>query len=78
MMGGPAGRKHPSVAINTAGVTLVAWTEGTGWARGGTLAWEAVDRDGRRLGAQSNAAPVPVWGLVAAAARPDGSFLLLH
>lgn len=78
MMGGPAGRKHPSVAINTAGVTLVAWTEGTGWARGGTLAWEAVDRDGRRLGAQSNAAPVPVWGLVAAVARPDGSFLLLH
>jgi hypothetical protein len=77
-MDGPAGRKHPSVATNAAGVTLVAWTEGTGWARGGTLAWEALDADGHRVASQSNAAPVPVWGLVAAVARPDGSFLVLH
>lgn len=78
VMEGPAGRKHPSVATNAAGVTLVAWAEGTGWARGGTVAWEAVDRQGIRLAAQSNAAPVPVWGLVAAVARTDGSFLILH
>lgn len=78
MMDGPAGRKHPSVATNAAGITLIAWTEGTGWARGGTLAWAAVGKDGQRLAAQSNAAPVPVWGLVAAAARGDGSFLILH
>jgi hypothetical protein len=77
-MEGSAGRKHPSVATNAAGVTLVAWTEGTGWARGGTLAWESLDPDGRRLAAQTNATPVPVWGLVAAVARPDGSFVVLH
>lgn len=77
-MEGPAGRKHPSIATNAAGVTLVAWTEGTAWARGGTLAWEALDKDRRRLAAQSNAAPVPVWGLVAAAAWRDGSFVVLH
>jgi hypothetical protein len=77
-MDGPAGRKHPAVATNAAGVTLVAWTEGTGWARGGTAAWQALGRDGKSLAAQSNAGPVPVWGLVAAAARPDGSFIVLH
>jgi hypothetical protein len=77
-MDGPPGRKHPSVATNTAGVTLVSWTEGTGWARGGTLAWEAIDREGKRLTARSNAAAVPVWGLVAVVARQDGSFLILH
>jgi hypothetical protein len=78
VMDGPAGRKHPSVATNAAGVTLVAWTEGTGWNRGGTLAWETVGGDGKRLAAESNAASVPVWGLVAAAARPDGSFIVIY
>jgi hypothetical protein len=78
VMDGPPGRKHPSLATNGAGVTLVSWTEGTGWARGGTLAWEAIDRSGRNLLARSNAAPVAVWGLVAVVARPDGSFLILH
>ena len=77
-MDGPPGRKHPSLATNAAGVTLVSWTEGTGWARGGTLAWEAIDRSGKRLMARSNAAKVPVWGLVSVVARPDGSFLILH
>jgi hypothetical protein len=77
-MDGPPGRKHPSVATNAAGVTLVSWTEGTGWARGGTVAWEAIDPGGRRLIARSNAAPVPVWGLVSVVAQPDGSFLILH
>ncbi len=77
-MDGPAGRKHPSIATSASGVTLVAWTEGTGWARGGTLAWEALDARGARLASQAGAAPVPVWGLVAAVARPDGSFLILR
>jgi hypothetical protein len=77
-MDGPPGRKHPSVATNAAGITLISWAEGTGWARGGTLAWEAIDRSGKSLMARSNAAPVPVWGLVSVVARPDGSFLILH
>jgi hypothetical protein len=77
-MDGPPGRKHPSLATNAAGVALVSWTEGTGWARGGTLAWEAVDRSGKRLVARSNAAMVPVWGLVSVVSRADGSFLILH
>lgn len=75
---GSAIRKHPSVAVNAAGDRLIAWTEGTAWARGGTLAWELRDRQGRRLASQSNAGAVPVWGLVSASARPDGSFLLIH
>jgi hypothetical protein len=77
-MNGRPGRKHPSLGTNGAGVTLISWTEGTGWGRGGTLAWEAIDRSGRRLEARSNAASVPVWGLVAVVARADGSFLILH
>jgi hypothetical protein len=75
---GSAVRKHPSIAINKAGERLVAWTEGTAWARGGTLAWELQDKNGARLAGAVNAAPVPIWGLVSAIARPDGSFVIFH
>ena len=71
-------RRHPSLAVNAAGDRLLAWTEGTGWAKGGTLAWQVTDSRGRPVASQSNAGPVPVWGLVAAVALPDGSFAIVH
>jgi len=77
-MAGTALRKHPSVAVNAAGDTLYAWTEGTAWARGGTVAWELRDRAGVRLQSASAVGDVPVWSLVASVARSDGSFLLIH
>lgn len=77
-MSGTALRKHPSVAVNAAGDTLYAWTEGTAWARGGTVAWELRDSGGARLSSSPAAGEVPVWSLVAAAARRDRSFLIVH
>ena len=77
-MSGTALRKHPSVAVNAAGETLFAWTEGTAWARGGTIAWELRGVTGTRIASASSAGEVPVWSLVAAVARRDGSFLLMH
>ena len=71
-------RGHPSLAVNAAGDRLLAWTEGTGWARGGTLAWETTDRRGRVLASRRDAGRVPVWGLVAAVALADGSFAIVH
>ena len=77
-MAGTGKRKHPSIATNKAGERLIAWTEGTAWARGGTVAWELQDRNGTRLTGAVNAGTVAVWGLVSAIARPDGSFAILH
>ena len=77
-MTGTSVRKHPSIAINAAGDRLFAWTEGTAWARGGTVAWELRNRSGERLTGGAGSGTVPVWGLVAAVARPDGSFVILH
>jgi hypothetical protein len=71
-------RKHPSVAINAAGDRLIAWTEGTAWARGGTVAWQLQNSAGRLSASAANAGSVPVWGLVSVVSRPDGSFLILH
>jgi hypothetical protein len=77
-MTGAGIRKHPSIAINRAGDRLVAWTEDTAWGRGGHAAWELRDRSAATLASAANAGSVPVWGLVAAVARPDGSFVILH
>jgi hypothetical protein len=71
-------RRLPSVAVNRAGDRLIAWTEGTAWARGGTLAWELQNARGDTITAASNAGSVPVWGLVSAVALPDGSFVILR
>ena len=66
------------MAVNKDGVTLLAWTEGTGWKRGGTVAWQMYD--GSLKPTTGVAAPVtglPAWSLPTAVARGDGSFLIL-
>jgi hypothetical protein len=77
-MPGDGSRKHPSLAVNAAGDRLIAWTEGTAWKRGGTVAWRLSDRDGVQIAAAANAGPVPVWGLVSAVAMRDGSFVVFR
>src|SRR5688500_17917025 len=72
-------RKHPTLAINAAGETVFAWTEGTGWQRGGALAWQLYDRTGKPTGLAGRVpGGIPVWGLAAAVARPDGGFMIIH
>lgn len=77
----PAGvgkRKHPVIARNRDGDILLAWTENTGWQRGGSFAWQLFDRDGKPVNDLQTSEGVPVWGLVAVAAKPDGEFVLFH
>ena len=47
---GDAGsRKHPVLAASRDGHVLLLWTEGTGWNKGGRLAWQRFDASGRPL-----------------------------
>lgn len=72
-------RKHPVMVENAAGQTLLAWTEGTGWQRGGALAWQVYGKNGQPVGAMGRApSVVPVWSLPTAYANPDGSFAIVH
>jgi hypothetical protein len=72
-------RKHPVMSANPDGDFIVAWTEGTGWNKGGTVAWQVYQRDGRpREGQAGRADGLPVWGVPAAVALPDGSFRLFY
>jgi hypothetical protein len=76
--GNVAGRKHPAVAVNAAGETILVWTEGMSWNRGGSVAWQVFDRSGRPTQHHGKADGVPVWSLVAVFARPDGRFTILY
>ncbi len=71
-----ANRKHPSIAVNATGDILLAWTEGTGWKKGGSLAYQTFDSSGKALDGKARAAAVPVWGFGAAVAIKD-EFLIV-
>jgi len=74
----PSTRKHPRVAVNGKGVVLLLWTEGTAWARGGSLAWQAFDQNGRPTDVRDTRAGLPVWSFGATIPRPDGGFTVLY
>ena len=76
--GAAKARKHPVVLSNGEGKVLFAWTEGTGWNRGGALAWQLYDENGQPTAQKGRENGVPVWGLLSAIAHPDGNFTLLH
>jgi len=71
-------RKFPTVAGNAEGETLFAWTEGMGWKKGGSLAWQIYDKSGKPTAEQGKVDGVPVWSLVAAFSRRDGGFTVVY
>jgi len=76
--GGSKDRKHPVVAGNQRGDIILVWTEGMGWNKGGSLAWQVFDRSGKPTAEQGHVEGVPVWSLVAVCARSDGGFTILY
>ena len=40
--------------------TLFVWTEGTGWAKGGSVAWQIFDQCGNAVGEIGGAPGLPV------------------
>jgi hypothetical protein len=70
--------KHPVAVANGQGETLFAWTEGTGWAKGGAVAWQLYDQEGQLTPEKGRVAGVPVWSLVTAFAKQDGTFMIVY
>ena len=77
---GPSGEKckHPALAANTKGEVLLAWTEGTAWQKGGALAWQVFDKEGRPTVEKGRTDGVPVWSLPTAFTQPDGNFVIVY
>ena len=77
--GGDGSRKHPALATNLRGETLLAWSEGTAWKKGGSLAWQIFDKLGQPLGPRGRVeGGVGVWDLPSVVARPDGRFAIIR
>ncbi len=71
-------RKHPRVAINARGETLLVWNEDAGWNKSGSLAWQLYDEAGRALEVRGQLPAVPTWSFAAVFARPDGGFTIVY
>jgi hypothetical protein len=73
---GKAGaRKHPVLAVNADGEVLLAWTEGTGWQKGGSLAWQMFGKDLKHAkggDTRGTAEGVPVWSFGGVASTTEG------
>jgi hypothetical protein len=72
------GRKHPRVAINQNGDVLLVWTEGTGWQKGGSLAYQVYGRDGRPTTETARLPGIPAWSFAAAAPGANGGFSIIY
>ena len=72
------GRKHPRLAVNEEGKVLLVWTEGTGWQKGGSLAYQLYDRAGTPIAERVMVPGVPVWSFAAAAPASGGGFSILY
>ena len=76
---GGGNRKHPAVAANADGETILVWAEDTGWKRGGSLVWRIFDPAGRatrEMGRVNDG--IPVWSLSCVVALADGRFVIMH
>jgi hypothetical protein len=63
---------------NQRGETLLVWAEGTGWKKGGSVAWQMFDKDGKPMAEQGTRDGLPVWSLATAYAKADGNFVVVY
>lgn len=73
-------RKHPVFAISPQGTILLAWTEETGWNKGGSVAWQIFNDALQPAGGVHRLpAGVSVWSFAAAYFHPgDQTFHIMH
>ena len=70
--------KHPAVAGNSDGEVLLAWAEGAGWAKGGSLRWQVFDAKGNQTIGNVESQKIPVWSLPAVVSTSEDTFLIVY
>ncbi len=69
--------RHPSLAVNSKGETLITWSIGTGWNKGGQLGWQVLDASGKPTAERGTQPGMPVWDFTAAYANGE-TFAVLY
>ena len=72
------GRKHPALTATSDGRVLLVWDEGTGWQKGGALAWQEFDSRGKPTKVRGKRDGIPVWSFPAVFAEDAGAFVVLY
>jgi hypothetical protein len=49
-----------------------------GWNRGGAVAWQVFDKEGKATAIKGRTDGVPPWSLVAVFTRADGGFTVIY
>lgn len=76
---GKLNRKHPVISANSTGQVILAWTEGTGWQKGGWVAWQVFDQTGKPVpGGVGRMDGVPVWSHAAVFSGPNDEFTVVY
>jgi hypothetical protein len=70
--------RHPALATNSKGQTLVSWSVGTGWLRGGELRWIIVGSDGNSTSVNGSVKGLPVWSHTAVFPAGTEDFVVLY
>ena len=70
--------KHPVAIGNDRGEVLLAWAEGTGWNKGGAVAWQVYDKDNNPTADKGRAEGLRTWSLPTAFAEQDGNFVVVY
>ncbi len=69
-------RKYPAIAVDQRGQILLVWTEGAGWKKGGSLAWQVFNEAGQPLASNPVLPGVPAWDF-ATAISVNNKFLVI-
>lgn len=76
--GAGGGRKHPVAVNNRRGETLLVWAEGTGWKKGGAVAWQVFNDQSKPSESHGQASGLPVWSLPSACVDSEGDFTIIY
>lgn len=71
-------RKHPAFAPAPDGGFLFAWTEHTGWKKGGSMAWQLFDATLKPTGELGNAPGVAMWSFISAYPETPRGFVIVR
>jgi hypothetical protein len=74
--GAKAGQNHPRFASNAQGESVVIWTEGAMWGKGGELVVQTFNTAGKAV-SQPVRQALPLWSYGACAGLPDGRFVVI-